>query len=136
MEEAFDKIPGVISAMSGYTGGTVDEPTYEQVSSKTDRPLRSRAGDLRSAQGQLPPARRLVLAQHRSVDATGQFCDKGSPYHTAIFVHDDAQKKVAEESKQALEASGRLKEKIATKILPAGRSGRPRTITRTTTRTR
>ena len=54
------------------------------------------------------------------VDAKGQFCDKGSPYYTGIFTHDEAQKKVAEESKQALEASGRFKEKIATKILPAG----------------
>ena len=54
------------------------------------------------------------------VDAKGQFCDQGSPYYTAIFVHSEEQQKVAEESKQALEASGRLKEKIATKILPAG----------------
>ena len=54
------------------------------------------------------------------VDAKGQFCDQGSPYYTGIFVHNDEQRKVAEESKQALEASGRFKEKIATKVLPAG----------------
>ena len=106
--------------MSGYTGGTVDKPTYEQVSTKT-------TGHYEAVQVTYDPTKvsypQLVdWFWHNidPVDAKGQFCDKGSPYYTGIFVHGEEQKKVAEESKQALEASGRFKEKIATKILPAG----------------
>ena len=120
MEEAFEKVPGVIRAVSGYTGGTVDKPTYEQVSGHG-------TGHYEAVQVTFDPAKvsypQLVDWYWRNVDpvdARGQFCDKGSPYHTAIFTHDAAQKKAAEDSKQALEASGRFKEKIATKILPAG----------------
>ena len=120
VEEAFEKVPGVIRAVSGYTGGTVDKPTYEQVSSKT-------TGHYEAVQVTYDPSKvsypQLVDWFWRNidpVDARGQFCDKGSPYYTAIFYHDEEQKKLAEESKQALEASGRFKEKIATKILPAG----------------
>jgi methionine-S-sulfoxide reductase len=106
--------------VSGYIGGTVDKPTYEQVSSKG-------TGHYEAVQVTYDPAKvsypQLVDWFWRNidpVDARGQFCDKGSPYYTGIFFHDEAQKRVAEESKQALEASGRFKEKIATKILPAG----------------
>jgi peptide-methionine (S)-S-oxide reductase len=120
MEEAFEKVPGVIRAVSGYTGGTVDKPSYEQVMSKG-------TGHYESVQVTYDPSKvsypQLVDWFWRNVDpidAKGQFCDQGSPYYTAIFYHDEAQKKVAEDSKQALEASGRLKEKIVTKILPAG----------------
>ena len=120
VEEAFEKVPGVIRAVSGYTGGTVDKPTYEQVSAKT-------TGHYEAVQVSFDPTKvsypQLVdWFWHNidPVDAKGQFCDQGSPYYTAIFVHSEEQQKVAEESKQALEASGRLKEKIATKILPAG----------------
>jgi len=118
-ESAFDELPGVISAVSGYTGGTVDRPTYEDVSSKL-------TGHYEAVQVTFDPTK-VSYAQlvdwfwHNidPVDPNGQFCDKGGPYHTAIFTHDEAQKKVAEESKQALEASGRFKEKIASKVLPA-----------------
>jgi methionine-S-sulfoxide reductase len=120
VEEAFEKVPGVIRAVSGYTGGTVDKPTYEQVSSKS-------TGHFEAVQVTYDPAKvsypQLVDWFWHNIDpfdAKGQFCDKGSPYYTAIFVHDEAQKKIAEESKQALEASGRFKEKIVTGILPAG----------------
>ena len=120
VEEAFEKVPGVIRAVSGYTGGTVEKPTYEQVSAKT-------TGHYEAVQVSFDPTKvsypQLVdWFWHNidPVDAKGQFCDQGSPYYTAIFVHSEEQQKVAEQSKQALEASGRLKEKIATKILPAG----------------
>jgi methionine-S-sulfoxide reductase len=119
LEEAFEKVPGVIRAVSGYTGGTVDKPTYEQVSSKN-------TGHYEAVQVTYDPAKvsypQLVDWFWRNidpVDARGQFCDKGSPYYTAIFYHDEAQRKVAEDTKQALETSGRFKEKIATKLLPA-----------------
>jgi peptide-methionine (S)-S-oxide reductase len=118
MEEAYEKVPGVIRAVSGYIGGTVEKPTYEQVSAKA-------TGHYEAVQVTYDPTKvsypQLVDWFWRNidpVDARGQFCDKGSPYYTGIFTHDDAQKKVAEETKQALE--GRFKgEKIATKILPA-----------------
>ena len=120
VEEAFEKVPGVIRAVSGYIGGTVDKPTYEQVSSKS-------TGHYEAVQVTYDPGKvsypQLVDWFWRNidpVDAKGQFCDQGSPYYTGIFTHNEEQKKTAEESKQALEASGRFKEKIATKILPAG----------------
>jgi len=119
VEEAFEKVPGVIRAVSGYTGGTVDRPTYEEVSSKS-------TGHYEAVQVAFDPTKvsyaQLVDWFWRNIDpfdADGQFCDKGSPYHTAIFTHDAEQHRTAEASKQALEASGRFKERIATKILPA-----------------
>jgi peptide-methionine (S)-S-oxide reductase len=119
VEEAFEKVPGVIRAVSGYTGGTVDRPTYEDVSSKS-------TGHYEAVQVTFDPTKvsyaQLVDWFWRNIDpfdADGQFCDKGSPYHTAIFTHDEEQQRTAEASKQALEASGRFKQKIATKILPA-----------------
>jgi peptide-methionine (S)-S-oxide reductase len=120
VEEAFEKVPGVLRAVSGYTGGTVDKPTYEQVSSKS-------TGHFEAVQVTFDPTKvsyaQLVDWFWHNIDPfddRGQFCDKGSPYYSAIFVRDDEQNKIAEASKQALEASGRFKEKIATKILPAG----------------
>ena len=120
VEEAFEKVPGVLRAVSGYIGGTVDKPTYEQVVTKS-------TGHYEAVQVTYDPGKvsypQLVDWFWRNidpVDARGQFCDKGSPYYTGIFTHDEAQMKVAEESKETLEASGRFKEKIATKILPAG----------------
>ena len=120
MEEAFEKVPGVIRAVSGYTGGTVEKPSYEQVSSKTTGHYEAVQVTFDAAKVSYPQLVDWYWRNIDPVDARGQFCDKGSPYHTAIFAHDAAQKKVAEETKQALEASGRFKEKIATKILPAG----------------
>ena len=110
----------MIRAVSGYTGGTVDKPTYEQVTTKT-------TGHYEAVQVTYDPSKvsypQLVDWFWRNidpVDAKGQFCDKGSPYYTGIFIHDEEQKKVAESTKQELQASGRFKEKIATAILPAG----------------
>jgi len=119
VEEAFEKVPGVIRAVSGYTGGTVDHPTYEEVSSKS-------TGHHEAVEVTFDPSRvsyaQLVDWFWHNIDpfdAEGQFCDKGSPYHTAIFTHDAAQQQIAEASKAALDASGRFTERIVTKILPA-----------------
>jgi peptide-methionine (S)-S-oxide reductase len=121
VEEAFDKVPGVISTVSGYTGGTVANPTYEQVAGMKN------TGHLESVRVTYDPTKvsyeQLVDWFWRNIDPTdakGQFCDKGSPYRSAIFVQDEEQKKVAEASKQALAASGRIKEPIATPIVAAG----------------
>jgi peptide-methionine (S)-S-oxide reductase len=120
VEEAFEKVPGVISVVSGYTGGTVPNPTYELVSKET-------TGHAEAVRVSYDPAKvsyaQLVDWFWRNIDPTqagGQFCDFGSSYRSAIFVHDDAQRKLAETTRQALQASGRFKEPVVTEIAPAG----------------
>ena len=121
VEEAFDKVPGVISTVSGYIGGTVPNPTYEQVSSLQN------TGHAEAVQVTYDPAkvtyRQLVDWFWRNIDPTqpdGQFCDHGSPYRSAIFYHDEAQRRIAAASKEALAASGRFKQPIVTEITAAG----------------
>jgi peptide methionine sulfoxide reductase msrA/msrB len=118
MEAPFDKVPGVVSTTSGYAGGKVKNPTYEQVSEGS-------TGHAEALQVVYDPAKvsyeQLVEVFWRNVDPTdrgGQFCDRGSQYRTGIFPEGDAQKRAAEESKHALEASGRLKKPIVTEIVP------------------
>jgi peptide-methionine (S)-S-oxide reductase len=120
VEEAFDKVPGVLKTVSGFMGGTVANPSYEQVMTKT-------TGHAESVQVTYDPGKvsyqQLVDWFWRNVDpldARGQFCDKGNPYRSVIFYHDAEQKKVAEASKQALETSGRFKQPIVTEIAAAG----------------
>jgi peptide-methionine (S)-S-oxide reductase len=121
VEEAFDKVPGVISTVSGYTGGTVPNPTYEQVSGAKN------TGHAEAVRVTYDPSKvtyqQLVDWFWRNIDPTqanGQFCDTGSPYRSGIFYHDEEQKKIAETSKRALAASGRLKGPIVTEITAAG----------------
>jgi peptide-methionine (S)-S-oxide reductase len=106
--------------VSGYTGGTVPNPTYEQVSKET-------TGHAEAVRVTYDPAKvsyeQLVDWLWRNIDPTqadGQFCDHGSSYRSAIFVHDETQRKVAEDTKRALEASGKLKRPIVTEIVAAG----------------
>lgn len=98
-ESDFDKVPGVVSTVSGYTGGTTANPTYEAVSS-------GRTGHVEVVQVTFDPAKvtykQLLDVYWRNVDpfdANGQFCDKGSHYRPVIFTHSAEQKKLAEESK-------------------------------------
>jgi peptide-methionine (S)-S-oxide reductase len=120
MEGPFDHVPGVVSTTSGYAGGSVKKPSYEQVSSGA-------TGHAESVDVVYDPAK-VTYAQLLDVfwhnvdplDGGGQFCDRGNQYRTAIFYHDEEQRRLAEESKQALEASGKLKKKIVTQIVPAG----------------
>ncbi len=118
MEPAFDAVPGVYSTTSGYAGGKVKNPSYEQVSSGT-------TGHAESLQVAFDPARvsyeRLLEVYWHNVDPTdggGQFCDRGNQYRTAIFYQDEAQKNAATASRSALEASGRLGKPIVTQIVP------------------
>jgi peptide methionine sulfoxide reductase msrA/msrB len=118
MEAPFDKVPGVVSTTSGYAGGRVKNPSYEQVSEGS-------TGHAEALQVAYDPARvsyeQLVEIFWRNVDPTdrgGQFCDRGSQYRTGIFYEGEAQKRAAEASKRALEASGRLKKTIVTEIVP------------------
>ncbi len=119
VEADFDKVPGVLSTTSGYIGGTVANPTYEQVSSKS-------TGHAEAVEVVFDPARvsyeTLVNHFWRTIDPTTkdrQFCDSGSPYRTAIFTHDAAQAAVALKSLATLEKSKPFKEPIVTQVLPA-----------------
>jgi len=119
MERVFDGVSGVVSTTSGYTGGHVANPTYEQVSE-------GRTGHAESVQVVYDPAKvsytRLVDAFWHNIDpltTSAQFCDHGTEYRSAIFYHDDAQRKVAEGSKLAIERSGRFKQPIVTQIVAA-----------------
>ncbi len=115
----FDEYPGVSKVVSGYTGGRVAKPTYEQVCS-------GGTGHLEAVQITFEPNiisyKTLLDIFWRQIDPTdpaGQFCDKGESYRTAIFYHNPAQKDIAEASKNALAASGRFTKPIVTAILPA-----------------
>lgn len=119
MVEPFDEKPGIIEVISGYTGGTVENPTYEQVCSNT-------TGHVEAVQITYDPNiveyKELVELFWRQIDPTdagGQFHDRGSSYKTAIFYHTEEQKKIAEQSKLELEASGRFSKPIVTPILEA-----------------
>jgi peptide methionine sulfoxide reductase msrA/msrB len=120
-ESDFSKLPGVVKVVSGYTGGHKQDPTYEEVSSGT-------TGHFEAVQVFYDPSKisyeSLLEYFWKHIDPTdpdGQFYDHGPQYRTAIFYADETQKLAAEESKQALEKSGRFKEPIATLILPAGK---------------
>jgi len=118
-EADFDKVEGVVETISGYMGGTTPNPTYEQVSSGT-------TGHAEVLQLKYDPARvtyeQLLDVYWRNVDpldSGGQFCDRGSQYRPVIFYHNEDQKRLAEASKAALEASGRFKQPIVVEIAPA-----------------
>ena len=117
MEPPFDKLDGVSATISGYTGGTKKNPTYEEVSS-------GRTGHAEAVQITYDPQKityeKLLEVFWRNVDpltANAQFCDHGSQYRTAIFYYDENQKKLAEASKK--EIAKRFKEPIVTEITAA-----------------
>jgi len=120
VEADFDKVPGVLSTTSGYTGGSVANPTYDQVSSK-------RTGHAEAVEIVYDPSQvsyeKLVEHYWRTIDPTtkdAQFCDHGSPYRTAIFANDAAQLKAAKASLDALQKSKPFKDPIVTEIVLAG----------------
>lgn len=112
------KLPGVVQAASGYAGGSREDATYERVCSGA-------TGHLEAVQVRLDPAllpfARLVEWFWRRIDPTdagGQFCDRGPQYRSAIFAHDEEQRRIAEASIGALNQSGRLPAPVATLLLP------------------
>jgi len=118
VESDFDHVPGVLETISGYTGGKVANPTYSQVSA-------GGTGHAESVEVVYDP-RKVSFAQlldyfWHHVDPTvkdQQFCDHGNQYRTAIFVHNDEERKLAEASKKKVEAE--LKKPIYTEIVQAG----------------
>lgn len=122
MEPPFDKLPGVLSTKAGYTGGTKENPTYEEVS-------RGSTGHAEAVQVVYDPARvtyaQLLEVFWKNIDPLAkdrQFCDAGPQYRSAVFVQNDEERKAAEASKRKLESSGRFKGRtFATEIASAGR---------------
>lgn len=119
MVKPFDKQPGIVQVVSGYTGGHAPNPTYKQVCSDT-------TGHVEAVQITFDPAifpyEKLVDLFWRLIDPTdagGQFGDRGHSYTTAVFVHSEEQRRIAELSKRRLEESGVFDSKIVTPILPA-----------------
>ena len=120
VEAAFDKVEGVESTISGYTGGSEADPTYEQVS----------AGETEHAEAvrviydpDVVSYQELLDTFWHNIDPTvrdRQFCDVGSQYRSAIFYHNDQQKRLARETARAIEASGQLPGPVVTEIVPAG----------------
>jgi peptide-methionine (S)-S-oxide reductase len=119
MEPPFDKLDGVISTTSGYTGGQQKDPTYREVSAGT-------TGHAEAVEVLYDPAKisyeKLLDVFWRNVDPSvkdRQFCDVGSQYRTAIFFHDAAQKNAAEISKVATTKTKIFKEALVTEITAA-----------------
>ncbi|MDO9094824.1 MAG: peptide-methionine (S)-S-oxide reductase MsrA [Rubrivivax sp.] len=120
VESDFDKVPGVVSTTSGYIGGTVANPTYQQVSGNG-------TGHAEAVEIVFDPAKvsyeQLLEKYWRTIDPTTkdrQFCDAGSPYRTAIFTHGPQQAAAAQASKLALDKSKPFPQPIVTTIEPAG----------------
>ena len=115
VESDFEKAPGVLKVISGYSGGTQDNPTYETYSEK---------GYIEAVQVYYDPAKstyeKLLDLFWRHVDPTdagGQFADRGPQYRSAIFYHNEEQKRIAENSRAALDKSGRFQKPVATEII-------------------
>jgi len=119
MEPPFEKLDGVISAVSGYTGGATADANYTDVSSGSTEHYEA----IQITYDPEKVSYELLAATFwMSIDPTdigGQFADRGSQYQTAIFYHDEEQQKIAERTKSDLEASGKFTKEIAVKIIAA-----------------
>jgi len=119
MESPFEKLDGVVEVVAGYTGGHKEDPTYEEVST-------GKTGHLEAVQITFDPEvisytelLDVFWRQINPTDIRGQFADRGEQYKTAVFYHSDEQKRLAEESKEKLQTSGKFQVDIVTEIIPA-----------------
>ncbi|WP_455244639.1 peptide-methionine (S)-S-oxide reductase MsrA [Petrachloros mirabilis] len=119
MEEAFEKVEGVVEVVSGYMGGTAKNPSYEEVSS-------GRTGHAESVEVRYDSSKvayaQLLETFWRNVDpitADAQFCDHGNQYRSVIFYRGEEQQRAAQESKQAIEQSKRFAAPIVTQVTSA-----------------
>lgn len=119
MQPVFENIPGILSSTAGYTGGHLENPTYEQVSHEN-------TGHYESVEITFDPEiisyqeiLKLFWKNIDPIDAQGQFCDRGDSYRSAIFYSNERQKELAEQSKTDLEKE--LKMPVATGIIPASK---------------
>ncbi|WP_018924253.1 peptide-methionine (S)-S-oxide reductase MsrA [Salsuginibacillus kocurii] len=121
MVQPFEEMEGILNVVSGYTGGTTVNPTYEEVKTGT-------SGHYEAVQITYDPERfsyeqllNLYWPQIDPTDDGGQFHDRGPQYRTAIFYHSEEQKNLALKAKTDIEQEGRFKKPIVTEILPASR---------------
>ena len=119
MEEAFEQVEGVLSVASGYMGGTVVNPTYEQVSA-------GRTGHAEAVEVIYDPTKvsyqQLLEAFWKNVDPltpNAQFCDHGSQYRSAVFYATEEEQRLAEASKTAIEQAKKFPAPIVTELVPA-----------------
>jgi peptide-methionine (S)-S-oxide reductase len=116
VEKDFESVPGVVEAVSGYIGGDLENPTYRNHKGHVEAVRVTYDADRVSYE-------ELLRTFWRSIDPTdagGQFCDRGHSYTTAIFALDDNQRRVAEQSKRAIEESGKLGAPVVTPVRIAG----------------
>ena len=120
VEAAFRQVPGVVDVAVGYSGGRTERPTYEQVC--TDRTGHAEVVEVQFDPEQVSFEKLLDVfwQSHDPTQVNRQGPDVGRQYRSAIFYHDDAQRKTAEKSMQVLEASRNFARPIATEITPAG----------------
>ena len=119
MQPPYDKVKGVISTTVGYTGGTTENPTYEEVCS--GRTGHAEAVEITYDSSQTSYSD-LLDVFWKNIDPTTtnqQFADTGTQYRTAIFYHNEEQKRLAVASKEKVEKSGKFKRAIVTEIVPA-----------------
>lgn len=119
VEESFHELPGVVATRVGYTGGNVEQPTYQQVSSDT-------TGHAEAVEVTFDPDKisyeqllNVFWQIHDPTQVNRQGPDVGSQYRSAIFYHSEQQRLLAEKSRDALDASGRYQRSVATEIVPA-----------------
>ena len=116
VEEAFDKLPGVVATTSGYTGGTVENPTYQQVTAGDTGHFEAVKVDYDPAQVSYGQLLDTFWKNVDPFDPIGQFCDKGDSYLSAVFVENEEEKRLAEAGKG--EIAAKFKMPVATAILP------------------
>ena len=119
IEAPFDQVEGVVEAVSGYTGGERENPTYKEVSTGATRHIESVLVTFDPEAVSYSQLLDIYWRQFDPTDPGGSFYDRGHQYTAAIFYHDEEQRTLAEASKQALDASGRFDKPIVTPIRPA-----------------
>lgn len=117
MEKPFDEIPGVKSTTAGYTGGTIPSPTYKQVSAGSTGHAEAVEVIYDPAQVSYETLLKVFWHNVDPLDGGGQFCDRGTQYRSSVFYHNEAQRLLAEKTKQTY--ARQLKKPIQTPIIPA-----------------
>ncbi|MFW5695583.1 MAG: peptide-methionine (S)-S-oxide reductase MsrA [Alkalispirochaeta sp.] len=119
MEPPYDKLPGVVETISGYTGGSVENPTYQQVVRNNTGHYEAVLVVYRPEEISYEELLEVFWVNIDPLDDGGQFCDRGSSYRSGIFYRTSEQRRIADASKTELESSGRLRGTVVTEILPA-----------------
>jgi methionine-S-sulfoxide reductase len=116
MEPPFEKLPGVVSVISGYAGGSEENPAYDDVSRGKTSHVEAVQVTYNAKQLSYETLMEVYWRAMDPTDGGGQFADRGSQYKTAIFYHNEEQKSLAQASKVRLSASGRFQKPIVTPI--------------------